>query len=192
MGSGGGGGGSSVPAFDKAIAEEAVAEAYKRQQESRAALEAKTEPYAAKTREEQERLSTLLTGRTSPEAFRAYEENFARSMPALTREYESKVTNFKPGLLDTSRPDSSFNLLADVLRGSAREYGTAMDQASTRAGSRLQQALAAPIQGYEEASRSLAFNKLRDPVFMSYAERPPTVSSNVEDMLKGGLMTYNV
>lgn len=192
MGSGGGGGGTSVPEFNKAIAEEAVAEAYKRQQESLKALEARTEPYAAKTREEQERLSTLLTGRTSPQAFRAYEENFARTMPALTSEYQKQITNFQPGLLNVSQPDSSFNLLANVLRGSAKEYGTAMDQASARAGSRLQQALAAPIQGYEEASRSLAFNKLRDPVFMSYAEKPPTVSSNVEDMIKGGLMTYNV
>jgi hypothetical protein len=57
-----------------------------------------------------------LFGRTGPEALKAYRGEFAAEIPALTTQYEAKQKAFKPGILDSG----SFDLLANVLRGSAR------------------------------------------------------------------------
>lgn len=189
-GGGGGGGGSSVPPFEFERAKEIVDEAYKQQQKAREQLEQRAVPYEGKREFSQEELGKLLTGRTGPEAVSSYEQRFAEGMPAITREFETKQKTFQPGLLDTSRPDSSFNLLTNVLRGSAQEYGTAMNQASGRASSRLYEALATPIAGFELAAQSPAFSALRNPAFMEYAKRPPTVSTDVDSYRQ--FMTYNV
>lgn len=185
-GGGGGGGGTSVPPFEFKEAEKIVAKAYEQQQKAREQLEQRAVPYEAKREVSQAELGKLLTGRTGPEAVSAYEQRFFEGMPALTKEFETKQKTFEPGLLESS----SANLLANTLRGSAREYGQGMEQASGRASSRLYQALATPIAGFELAAQSPAFSALRNPAFMEYAKRPPTVSTDVDSYRQ--LMTYNV
>lgn len=186
MGSGGGGGGSSTPPFDFAEAQKIVDRAYEQQQRATTALEQKSAPYETKRELSQADLGKLLTGRTGPEAVSRYEQRFEQGIPALTREFEEKQRNFQPRLLESP----SFASLTNALRGGAQEYGTAMNQASTRASSRLYEALATPMVGFELAAQSPAFSALRNPVFMEYAKRPPTVSTDVDSYKQ--LMTYNV
>ena len=167
----------------------AVDNALERQQELAKEIQQRAETYEGKREASQAELSSLF-GRTGPEALKLYEEKFGKEIPALKTEYGTKQQTFKPSILDLESPSSSFNLLANVLRGSASEYGRATDQTSARASSRLYEALAAPIVGFEAIANRPTFNKLYDPTYMELAKRPPTVTSDV-DSLKP-LYTYNV
>jgi len=171
------------------MARSAVNDALNKQQELAKDILARAETYEAKRETSQAELDKLF-GRTGTQARTEYETRFASGIPSLTSEYEAKQKGFKPGLLDLQTPGSSFNLLADVLRGSAKEYTTGMDQASTRAQSRLYQTLAAPVAGFEAIANRPTFNKLYDPTYMELAKKPPTVSSDVDSFRS--LYTYNV
>jgi len=180
----------SIPPFDFAKAQEIVNEAYKQQEIVTKKLKEKAEPYEAAREVSQAELGKILTGRTGPEATGLYEQRFGEQVPAISKQYATEQKGFKPGLLDLQTPDSSFNLLADVLRGSSREYTGAMNRASSQASSRLYQTLAAPIMGFEQIANKPSINKLYDPTYMQYATRPPTVSSDIESMKP--IYTYNV
>ena len=180
----------SIPPFDFASAQKIVDKAYASQQAVAKQLEEKAKPYTAAREASQAELGKITTGRTGPEATKLYEQRFGTQVPAISTQYATEQKGFKPGLLDLKTPNSSFNLLADVLRGSAKEYTGAMSQASSEASSRLYQTLAAPIMGFEEIVNRPSFNKLYDPKYMEYAKRPPTVSSDVDSMRQ--LYTYNV
>lgn len=180
----------STPPFDFAKAQDIVNEAYRQQQIVTKKLEEKAAPYVEAREASQAELGKLLTGRTGPEATGLYEQRFEEKVPALTKEYATKQKEFQPGLLDTSKPDSSINLLANVLRGSAQEYGGAMNRASSQASSRLYEALATPILSFEQIANRPSLNKLYDTKYMELAKRPPTVASDVDSMKQ--LYTYNV
>jgi len=183
---GGGGGGTSIPPFEFTEAEKIISKAYEQQQKARQALEEKTFPYEAKREISQTDLGKLLTGRTGPEATGLYEERYRKDLPKLTETFETKQGTFQPGLLGSS----SANLLTSALRETAQQYGQGIEQASGRASSRLYEALATPIAGFELAAQSPSFSALRNPAFMEYAKRPPTVSTDVDSYRQ--LMTYNV
>lgn len=192
MGSGGGGGGGapSTPPFNFEKAQEVINKATQAQKETIAALEAKAIPYEEKREKSQAELATLLTGRTPSEAVKSYEQRFEKGIGDITSMYAGKQERFTPGLLNMADPESSASLLANVLRGSAQEYTKGMDEASRMAGSRLKYTLATPLQGFEYTAQSPAFRALRDPVFIEYAKRPPTVTSDIDSYRQ--LMTYNV
>lgn len=188
-----GGGGSSAPSaprFDFARAKEIIDKAYENQQLATAALEKRAAPYEEKRELSQAELGKLTTGRTGPEAVAAYEKRFGEVIPSVTKEFEAKQRGFQPGLLNMADPTSSASLLANALRGSAQEYGSAMNQASGRASSRLYEAMAAPVLGFEQIANRPSLNKLYDPTYMELAKKPPTVASDVESMKQ--LYTYNV
>lgn len=167
------------------MAQNAINQALDKQRELAKEIQQRAETYEGKRETAQTELSGLF-GRTGPEALKAYEEKFATEIPALTTQYEAKQKAFKPGILDSS----SFDLLANVLRGSAGEYGQAMNRASTQASSRLYEALAAPVAGFEAIANRPSFNKLYDPTYMELAKKPPTVTSDVDSFKQ--LYTYNV
>jgi len=171
------------------MAQNAINQALDRQKELAKDIQKRAETYEGKREASQAELSSLF-GRSGPEALKAYEAKFGAEIPALKTEYETKQQTFKPSILDLQSPTSSFNLLANVLRGSAGEYGRAMDQASTRTSSRLYEALAAPAAGFEAIANRPAFNKLYDPTYMELAKKPPTVTSDVDSFKQ--LYTYNV
>ena len=167
----------------------AVSDALERQKELAKDIEKRAETYEEKRELSQAELSGLF-GRTGPEALGLYEERFAKEIPALKTEYETKQKTFVPSVLDFSSPSSSFNLLADVLRGSAGEYGRSVGRASEQASARLYEALAAPVVGFEAIANKPAFSKLYDPTYMELAKKPPTVMSDVDSFKQ--IYTYNV
>jgi len=172
-----------------AMARSAVNDALDKQKELAKDVLARAETYEAKRETSQAELDKIF-GRTGTEARTEYEKRFAVGVPALKGEYEAKQKYFRPGVLDIQTPGSSINLLADVLRGSAGEYTAGMDKASTKAQSRLYEALAAPVIGFEAIASKPAFNKLYDPTYMELAKKPPTVTSDVDSFRQ--LYTYNV
>jgi hypothetical protein len=170
-------------------ARSAVNAALEQQKESAKEIQARGETYETKREGSQAELSRLF-GRTGPEALGLYEQRFAERIPALTEAYETKQQTFKPGILDLTSSTSSFNLLADVLRGTAGEYSRGISDASTQSAARLYEALANPVAGFEAIANRPAFSKLYDPTYMETAKKPPTVSSDVTSFKP--LYTYNV
>lgn len=175
--------------FDYGKAQDIINAAVQRQQEVRQQLEGKGASYIERSEASQQALDRLF-GRSGAEALKKYETKYETELPKLTEEYRKRQEEFKPSILNLKDPESSFNLLADVLRGSAQEFATGIDQAGTRSASRLYQALAAPVAGFEAIANRPTFNKLYDPTYMELAKKPPTVTSDVESFKP--LYTYNV
>jgi hypothetical protein len=175
--------------FDYGRAQDIINAAVQRQQEVQKQLESKGTTYIERSEASQKALDELF-GRGGAAARQAYEAKYATELPKLTEEYRTRQEQFKPSILNLQDPESSFNLLANVLRGSAKEFATGMDEASTRSSARLYQALAAPAAGFEAIANKPAFNKLYDPTYMELAKKPPTVTSDVDSFKS--LYTYNV
>lgn len=170
-------------------AQDIINAAVQRQQEARQQLESKGTSYIERSEASQRALDELF-GRSGAQARELYESKYATEIPKLTAEYRTRQEQFKPTILDLEDPQSSFNKLASVLRGSAQEFATGIDQAGSRSSARLYQALAAPVAGFEAIANKPAFNKLYDPTYMELAKKPPTVTSDVESFKP--LYTYNV
>jgi hypothetical protein len=175
--------------FNFSKAQEIIDAAVKNQQAVKEQLESKGATYVERSEASQRALDQLF-GRGGAEARSAYEQKFATELPKLTEDYRSRQEQFKPTVLNLKDPESSFNLLADVLRGSAGEFATGINEASNRSSSRLYQALAAPVAGFEAIANRPEFNKLYDPKYMELAKKPPTVQSDVDSFKS--LYTYNV
>ena len=175
--------------FEFSKAQDIINAAVQRQQEVQQQLEGKGTAYIERSEASQRALDQLF-GRGGAEARQAYETKFATELPKLTEEYRTRQEQFKPSILNLQDPESSFNLLANVLRGSAKEFATGIDEAGTRSSARLYQALAAPAAGFEAIANKPAFNKLYDPTYMELAKKPPTVTSDVDSFKS--LYTYNV
>jgi hypothetical protein len=171
------------------MARSAVNDALEKQKELAKDILARAETYETKRETSQAELDKMF-GRTGTQARTEYEKRFATEIPSLRGEFEAKQKYFSPGVLDTETVGSSFNRLANVLRGSAGEYTSGMDLASTKAQSRLYETLAAPIAGFEAIANRPSFNKLYDPTYMELAKKPPTVTSDVDSFRQ--LYTYNV
>lgn len=175
--------------FDYGKAQDIINAAVQRQQEVQKTLESKGADYITRSEASQRALDELF-GRSGSAARAAYETKFETELPKLTEEYRTRQEQFKPTILNLEDPTSSFNKLASVLRGSAREFSTGIDEASNRSAARLYQALAAPAAGFEAIANKPAFNKLYDPTYMELAKKPPTVTSDVDSFKS--LYTYNV
>lgn len=175
--------------FDFGKAQDIINQAVQSQQDVRQQLEARGEKYITRSEASQRALDELF-GRSGAAARAEYESKFATELPKLTEEYRTRQEQFKPTILDLDDPTSSFSKLASVLRGSAKEFATGIDEAGTRSAARLYQALAAPVAGFEAIANKPAFNKLYDPTYMELAKKPPTVTSDVDSFKS--LYTYNV
>lgn len=174
----------NYPAFNAPLANTILSDAIQRQQEVTNQLRQRGEEYKQMGQQAQSELERTF-GRSGSEALQKYEKEFLTGIPAIQKEYEQKQKQ-GPGLLSSD----SYSQLANTLRGTGQEYTTAMRGATNEAATRLYQALAAPVAGFEAVANKPAFNKLYDPVFMSLATKPPTVQSDVDSFKS--LYTYNV
>lgn len=172
------------PEFNAALAQSIIADAIKKQQDVTTQLQQQSQSYKQMSQQAQSELESTF-GRTGAQALQDYEKEFLTGIPAIKTEYEAKQKK-GPELLSSD----SYSQLTESLRGSGKEYTTAMRGATDEASTRLYQALAAPIAGFEAVANKPAFNKLYDPRFMSLAQKPPTVQSDVDSFKS--LYTYNV
>lgn len=165
----------------KSAVEDAMAEQKKLVNE----LEKRTGKYTDKYRAVTNKLGDI-TGTSIEDFIPQVTKGFYDTLGSVRSEFQPKLENFQPNLLSSP----SYQGLSGELKGMASDYTRAVGNVTQDVSGRLWDTLDAPQMAFTASSRNPAFENLLNPRYMSLAQQPPTVRSDVDSMKN--LYTYNV
>jgi hypothetical protein len=164
---------------------EAVDKALEAQKQQIAEIQAKMPEYEQKFKDATSRLASL-TGTSAPEFVTGATQRFYDTLSQVKSEYEPKMENFQPNVINSESTSSLNNYLAGV----GQLYTENLGQVGSDMSNRLYSTLSAPQAAFTASALNPAFENLKNKDYMNFATKPPTVRSDVDSMRQ--LYTYNV